>query len=133
VREEARRPGYVAPMPRTWWLRTGPFRRFAARELTSLFVLAFIIVLLLFLLALSRGRDSYESFLGWLDSAGAMALFAAILIAGLYHTFTWLRLSAHVQVVRLGPRVAPRSAVAVGMIVVWLAISGAVAYVHTWL
>jgi fumarate reductase subunit C len=133
VSEERRRAGYLLPMPRTWWLRTGPYRRFAARELTSLFVLAFTVVLLLFLLALSRGRDAYESFLGWLDSAGAMALFAAILAAALYHTLTWLRLSAHVQVVRLGHRVAPRSAVMAGMVVAWLAISGGVAYVHIWL
>jgi fumarate reductase subunit C len=132
VREELRRPGYLPPMPRTWWLRTGPYRRFAAREFTSLFVLAFTIVLLLFLLALSRGRDAYESFLGWLDSAGAMALFAAILAAGLYHTITWLRLSGHVQVVRLGHRTAPRDAVTAAMVAVWLVVSGAVAYVHIW-
>jgi fumarate reductase subunit C len=133
LREELRRPGYFPPMPRTWWLRTGPYRRFAARELTSLFVLAFTIVLLLFLLALSRGREAYDSFLGWLDSAGAIALFAAIFAAGLYHTVTWLRLSAHVQIVRLGNRVAPRGAVTAGMVVVWLAVSAAVAYVHIWI
>jgi fumarate reductase subunit C len=120
-------------MARTWWLRSGAYRRFAARELTSLFVLAFTVVLLLFLVALARGRGAYEGFLAWLDSAGAMALFAAILAAALYHTLTWLPLSAHVQVVRLGRRVAPRSAVTAGLIVLWLAISAGVAYVSIWL
>lgn len=131
--DRSRGRGYVEPMPRTWWLRSGPYRRFAARELTSLFVLAFTILLLLFLVALSRGRAAYEGFLGWLNSAGAMALFAAILAAGLYHTLTWLRLSAQVQVVRLGDRVAPRSVVTASMALGWLAISAAVAYVHVWL
>lgn len=68
VTQGGRSPAYVRPMPRTWWLRTRPYRRFAARELTSVAVAAFSVILLSFLFALSRGRDAYEGFLGWLDS-----------------------------------------------------------------
>ncbi|MEW6581752.1 MAG: fumarate reductase subunit C [Actinomycetota bacterium] len=124
--------GLLPPMPRTWWLRSAAYRRFAARELTSVFVLAFTVVMLLFLLALSRGPRAYGRFLGWLGSAGAMALFAAILAAGLYHTLTWFRLSAQVQVVRVRGRVVPRGAVAATLTAAWLAVSAGVAYVHVW-
>jgi len=30
-------PVYVPRQSRTWWLRTGAYRRFAAREITSMF------------------------------------------------------------------------------------------------
>ena len=85
------------------------------------------------LFALSRGRDAYEGFLGWLDSSGAVVLSAIILAGVLYHTITWLRLTAHIQVVRLGRRVLPRRLVLAGLLTLWVAVSAIVAYLHIWL
>jgi len=120
-------------MPRTWWLRTRRYRRFAIRELTSVAVTASSVILLALLFALSRGRDAYEGFLGWLDSSGAVVLSAIILAGVLYHTITWLRLTAHIQVVRLGRRVLPRHLVLAGLLTLWVAVSAIVAYLHIWL
>ena len=128
-----RSPVYVRPMPRTWWLRTRRYRRFASRELTSVAVAASSVILLALLFALSRGRDAYEGFLGWLDSSGAVVLSAIILAGVLYHTITWLRLTAHIQVVRLGRRVLPRRLVLAGLLTLWVAVSAIVAYLHIWL
>ena len=128
-----RSPVYVRPMPRTWWLRTRRYRRFASRELTSVAVAASSVILLALLFALSRGRDAYEGFLGWLDSSGAVVLSAIILAGVLYHTITWLRLTAHIQVVRLGRRVLPRRLVLAGLLALWGAVSAIVAYLHIWL
>lgn len=128
-----RSPVYVRPMPRTWWLRTRRYRRFAIRELTSVAVAASSVILLALLFALSRGRDAYEGFLGWLDSSGAVVLSAIILAGVLYHTITWLRLTAHIQVVRLGRRVLPRRLVLAGLLTLWVAVSAIVAYLHIWL
>ena len=44
--ERRSHPVYVAPIPRFWWVRTAPFRRFVIRELTSVFVGLFSVVLL---------------------------------------------------------------------------------------
>jgi fumarate reductase subunit C len=120
-------------MPRAWWLRTGPYRRFFARELTSVFVAAFSVILLLLLFALSRGRQAYEGFLRWLDLPGVVLLSAVILTAVLYHTATWLRLTAHVQVIRVRGKVVPRNAVTAGLVGAWIVVSGVVAYLHIWL
>jgi len=126
-------PRYRRPMPRTWWLDSAPYRRFAARELTSLAVLAFAGILLGFLFALAAGRGAYQGFLRWLDQPGILALNAIILVALLYHALTWLRLTAHVQVVRLGRRELPRRWVQAGLLAAWLAVSGGVAYAAFWL
>ncbi len=131
-REGGRYPAYVPEYPRSWWLQTGPYRRFAAREITSMFAAAFSGLLLLFLVALSRGREAYEGFLRWLKLPAVVAVFAVILVAVLYHMATWFRLTAHIQVVRLGGKVLPGSAVIAGLFGTWVLASVIVTYFHIW-
>lgn len=135
MRTETRRryPVYVPKVPRTWWLRTAPFRRFAARELTAVFAAAFSIVLLLFLSALSRGEESYEGFLRWLQLPGVVVLSSIIFVAMLYHAVTWFRLTAHIQEIRLGPNAVPRGAVVTALFAIWVVASAVVAYLLAWL
>jgi len=127
-----RYPVYVPEYPRSWWLETGPYRRFAAREITSMFAAAFSGLLLLFLFALSRGREAYEGFLRWLKLPGVVALFAVILVAVLYHMATWFRLTAHIQRVRVGRTVLPEGAVVAGLVAAWIMASGIVLYFYIW-
>ncbi|MGH2554850.1 MAG: fumarate reductase subunit C [Actinomycetota bacterium] len=132
-RENGRKyPVYVPRQSRTWWLRTGAYRRFAAREITSMFAAIFSGLLLAFLFALSRGPQAYRDFLGLLDSRVMVALSALILVALLYHTATWFRLSTYILVVRLGRTTVPKRVVLAGLIGAWLVASAAVAYFHIW-
>ena len=126
-------PVYVRKYPLTWWLRPGPFLRFAAREITSMFAAIFSGLMLLFLFALSRGRDHYEGFLRWLKLPAVIAVSAIVLAALLYHMATWFRLTTHILEVRLGGKPLPRRAVLTGLIAVWLAVSAGVAYLSVWL
>ena len=128
----SRYPVYVRKINRTWWLRTGPFRRFAAREITSMFAAAFSVIMLLFLFALSRGPRAYGSFLRWLQTPWSIALSAIILGAVLYHTGTWFRLTTRILSIRLGHRTVSRGAIATGLVLVWIGASAVVAYVHIW-
>ncbi|MGH9118703.1 MAG: fumarate reductase subunit C [Acidimicrobiales bacterium] len=130
--ERQRYPVYVAPTPRFWWLRTAPFRRFVLRELTSVFVGLFSVVLLLFLLALSRGEEAYNGFLNWLDLPGIMILHAVTLAAVLYHTATSIQLASQIQEVRLGGRTVPRPLLMAGMTGALIVASAVVAYLHVW-
>lgn len=134
MRTEAPRryPVHVAKAPRTWWLRTAPYRRFAAREFTAVFAAAFSVILLLLLSAVSRGKESYEGFLRWLRLPAVVVLSTIILAAMLYHAVTWFRLTAHIQAVRLGRRVVPRGAVVGALLGVWIVVSAVVAYLLAW-
>ncbi|HEX9311681.1 MAG TPA: fumarate reductase subunit C [Actinomycetota bacterium] len=127
-----RYPVYVPKVSRTWWLRTGPNRRFAAREITSMFAAGFSVLMLAFLFSLSRGRQTYEGFLRWLDGPWAVAVSVVILAAVLYHTATWFRLTTHIVEVRLGRRVLPRAAVGGALVAAWIVASAVVAYFHVW-
>jgi fumarate reductase subunit C len=132
VRAEPKYPVHVRKIPRTWWLRSAPFRRFAARELTSGFAATFSLILILFLFALSRGRSEYEGFLRWLELPVVVALSALILVALLYHTFTWFRLSTRILVIRLGRTQVPATVVFGLLIAAWLGASALVAYFVVW-
>lgn len=127
---QRRYPVYVRRPSRTWWLRTRAYRRFAAREATSLFAAAFSLILLLFLFALSRGPGAYEGFLRWLQRPGTVVLALLILAAILYHAGTWFRLTSHILVVRLGRLVVPRNVVVGGLVALWLSVSGLVVYLY---
>jgi fumarate reductase subunit C len=127
-----RYPAYVPKQDRTWWLKTGPYRRFAARELTSMFGAAFSVLLLLFLVALSRGPEEYQGFLDWLKTPAMRAVSVLILVAVLYHTATWFRLTSSIVVIRIGRRVLPREALIALLVAAWLTVSAAVAYFHIW-
>jgi fumarate reductase subunit C len=128
--ERPRFPLYVKRPSRVWWLRTGAYRRFAAREATSLFAAAFSLILLLFLFALSRGRQEYEGFLRWLRRPGTIVLSTIILAAILYHVGTWFRLTSHILVIRLGRLVVPRKVLIGGLMALWLLVSGLVLYLY---
>jgi succinate dehydrogenase subunit C len=133
TQEERRRyPVYVPPQSRTWWLKSGPYRRFAAREITSMFAAIASGLLLAFLFALSSGPESYRGFLRLLDAPGMVAFSAVTLAALLYHTGTWFRLTTHIVVIRLGRRTVPRGALLAALVAMWIAVSAAVAYFHIW-
>jgi fumarate reductase subunit C len=125
-------PVYVQKLSRTWWLERPGYRRFAARETTSVFVAAFSVLLLLFVFALSRGPEAYEGFLRWLALPGLIALNAAILAAVLYHMATWFRLTSRATVVRVGRRTLPRAAVEAAMYAAWVATSALAVYFLLW-
>jgi fumarate reductase subunit C len=130
--EQRRYPLYVPQPSRTWWLKSGPYRRFAAREITSMFAAITSGLLLAFLFALSSGPESYQDFLRLLDTPGMVAFSTVILAALLYHTATWFRLTTHIVVIRLGRRTVPRSALLAALLVMWIAVSATVAYFHIW-
>ena len=125
-------PLYTRTYPRWWWLRRGPYLRFAAREITSMFAAGFSVLLLAFLFALGSGPRAYASFLHLLNSPWMVAAATIILVALLYHVATWFRLTTYILVVRLGPIVLPRRALIAALLIAWLGASAVVAYFHIW-
>lgn len=85
------------PLPRTWWLRRGPYFRFMIRELTSLAVLAYT-VLLIWALWVARDQSAFSVFYEFLESPLSVWLHGVVLALGLYHTGTWIALTPKVMV-----------------------------------
>ena len=65
------RPGlYYPKMSNTWWLKRPNYIRFMIREVTSVFIAVFLVVLLVQLGKLAQGPAAYEAFLRTLRAPG---------------------------------------------------------------
>lgn len=125
-------PVYTPTYSRWWWLRRGPYLRFAAREITSMFAAGVSVLLLAFLYALGTGPKAYARFLDTLDSPWMVTVSVVILAALLYHMATWFRLTTYILEIRVGRLVVPRNAVIAALIAAWLLASAVVGYFHVW-
>jgi len=110
---------YYPKLPPTWWLRRPAYFRFMLRELSSVFIAIFLVVLLVQLHQLARGPEAYAAFLETLRSPGWIVFHVVALAFALYHSVTWLNLTGVVQVVRLGERRVPPKLVAAGAFAAW--------------
>ena len=109
-----------------WWLEQWTFTKFVLRELTSVSVGYFAVVLLIELRALRRGPEAYADFLGIMKSP-LFAVFNGIaLLFILYHALTWFHLTPKALVVRLGGKRVPDSLILALNYLAWFALSAAV-------
>ena len=109
-----------------WWLERWTFTKFVLRELTSVSVGYFAVVLLIELRALRRGPQAYADFLGMMKSP-LFAVFNGIaFLFVLYHALTWFHLTPKALVVRLGGKRVPDSLILALNYLAWLALSAAV-------
>ena len=69
---------YRKRVPIFWWVHKWVHMRFILRELTSVFVAFYVIVLLLHVRSLAMGPEAYAAFLAWLESPLALALHAVV-------------------------------------------------------
>ena len=120
---------YVRPMPATWWLKRTPYLLFMLRELTSVFVAAYVVIFLVMIRRLSEGQAAYEAFLASLKSPLAISFHIVALAFALFHTITWFHLTPKAMAVRIGEeRVKPALIIAPNY-VAWVLVSAAVAWI----
>lgn len=82
-----RRP-YMRPMA-GWYKRDPFFMRYMWREATALAVLAYAVVLMVGVLRLSQGEAAFNGWLAALRSPLSIAFHALLLVAMLFHVYTW--------------------------------------------
>ena len=100
-------PRWLRSRPSTyWWLKRRAYLSFITRELSSIFIAWFIVYLLLFIRAVSRGNASYQDFIAWSRNPIPLVLNVITFLFVLFHAFTWFNLAPKAMVVHLrGKRV----------------------------
>lgn len=121
MNEPLKRP----PSP-LWWLKRGAYFQFMMRELSSLFIFAYLILFLVFLHKLSKGRIEYDAYLDFLWSRPMIAFHLVTLGFALLHTFTWFNSTPKAMVLWRGEEKLPAAALVVPQYVIWLVGSGVV-------
>ena len=112
-----------------WWLARWPYLKFILREISCVFVVWFVVVLLLQIRALSRGPESYAAFERWLQNPLIVPLNLIALFFVVFHAITWFNVAPRAMAIRLGGRRVPDlwivganyvSWAAISLVVVWL-------------
>ncbi len=118
---------YHRSMRSTWWLSSRAYALFMVRELTSVFIAAYLVLFLLMLRKLAVGREAYEAYLRFLATPGMLAFQLLALAAALFHAITWFNLTPMGMAVRLGGKRVPSLIVAGFSYATWFGVSIVVA------
>ena len=118
---------YVRKLPATWWLRKRAYLVFMLRELTSVFVVAYAIFLMV-LIGRADDPGSFTRLFDALDSPAGLVLHLIVLAVLLFHSITWINLTPKVLVLwRDEEQVDPRL-IAGANYVAWVVASAVVAW-----
>ena len=110
-----RRP-YVRSM-NGWWMRIPYYTRYMARELTSVFVAAYAVVLLVGLVRLNQGEAAFNGWLQALKSPLSLVFHLIVLATFVYHTWSWFKIMPLTMPVMFigGKRVRPATITGTGI------------------
>lgn len=120
---------YHKPMSAFWWTEKKPYAQFMLRELTSVFVALYSLVLLFQARAIAQSVEAYNSFLAWLQNPLMIVLHFIALMFILFHCFTWFKLTQKALVVRLGKYHLPGSAITAANFAGWIFFSALVVWI----
>jgi fumarate reductase subunit C len=115
-------------IPILWWTKKVSHLLFITRELTSIAVAYFAIVILMLVNALSKGEQAYFEFLQLMASPLMMAVNILTIIGIFFHSITWFNLAPKAMVIKLGKNKVPGVLIALANYVGWLVISVAVVW-----
>jgi fumarate reductase subunit C len=98
---------YVRPM-QGWWRRNPYYVRYMVMEATSVIVALYGVILLVGVWRLYQGESAYEAWLAALRQPWAVALHGFMLLAMIYHAYTWWKvLPKTLPLIRVGGKLVP--------------------------
>jgi len=110
-----------------WWLARWPYLKFILREISSVFVAWFVVVLLLQIRALSHGPEAYARFQHWLQHPLVLLLNLVTLFFVVFHAITWFNLAPSAMAVRFRGKRVPDLLIVGANFAAWAAVSLVVA------
>jgi fumarate reductase subunit C len=106
-----------------WWLARWPYLKFILREISSVFVAWFVVVLLLQIRALSRGSVAYAAFERWLQNPPIVLLNLITLFFVVFHAVTWFNVAPRAMAVRFRGKRVPDLWIVGANYAAWAAVS----------
>ncbi|MDL5047988.1 hypothetical protein QQ054_18385 [Oscillatoria amoena NRMC-F 0135] len=112
-----------------WWANRWIHIRFIARELTSVCVAVYAIVLLYYVQVALDGPTAFEQFSSQLRSPLAIVLHTLAFGGLLFHSVTWFNLAPKAMVIKIGSRQIPGVIIALANYGGWVIISGTLLWI----
>ena len=120
---------YVKRKPIFWWTHRWSHFRFILRELTSVGVAIYSVIMIFQLKALKSGPVAYESFVEWMKSPMMIVVNSVVLLLVLYHSITWFNLAPKAMVIQIGVKKVPAIIISGMNYAAWVAVSIVLAWV----
>ena len=114
--------------PTTWYFGQARYLRYMAREVTSIFIGAYCVLLVVGLQRLSTGQTAWEGFLLALRSPASIVFQFLCLVAAVYHAATWFNATQKAMPLQIGEDFVPGNVISGAHYVVWILLSLAVLY-----
>ncbi len=120
---------YRKRIPIFWWVHKWSHAKFILRELTSLSVAFYALVLLFQIRALSQGQEAYAHFLDLLNTPVSVVLHGVAFVFVLFHSITWFNLAPKALVLRVGNRRIPDALIKALNFIGWIFFSCVIAWI----
>lgn len=114
---------YQPRFPILWWIKKWPYVRFIIREMTSLAVAFYVVVLLLYVNAVSDGLVAFEAYMDWLKSPWSIGLHVFAFFLLIFHSVTWFNLAPRAMVIHVGQKKVPGSVILFMNYMMWAVVS----------
>ena len=110
--EEMSRKPYVREISKTtWFLGQSRYKRYMAREVTCIFILAYTFLLIFALGSLANGPDAFQGFLDSLRSPLGVLFNLAVLVVTAYHSITWFNTTPQAMPIQRGEEFVPANVI----------------------
>ena len=126
--EKYRARMYQERMPIFWWVHKKSYVWFIMRELTSIAVAIYALIMIFQIRAIKNGPESYEALMNFFTTRFSIVLHVMLLIVVIFHSITWFNLAPSAMVLKLGKKRIPGSAIIAVNYLVWIVLSVAVAW-----
>lgn len=114
----------IRPMPIDWWLKRPSYTQFMIRDVTSVFIAAYCIFLLVLLYWAEHADPAgFRAFYDSLGSPRCLLLHLIALVFAVYHSVTFFNLTPRVMVVFRGEEKVPESVIAGAHYAGWAVVS----------
>lgn len=114
--------------PTSWFFRHPRYLRYMAREVTSLFVGAYCVLLVVAMQRLSAGPEAWQGFLESLRSAESIVFHLLAATAAFYHAGTWFNATQKALPLQIGEEFVNGNYISGAHYVVWALLSLVVLY-----
>ena len=92
---------FVKDKPIFWWAKKWVHARFILRELTSVPVAFYAVILILQIRAMGLVPEAYTNFTDWLKTPLSLTLHVVSFFFVIYHSITWFNLAPKAIVIRI--------------------------------
>lgn len=117
-----RRP-YIPSMPSTWWLQRPSYLRYMLRELTCVWIGAYVVTLIIGLYRLGQGPEAWTGYLAALASTPGVVFQFLVLMFALYHMVSWFKLAPSTMPVWRNGQQVPPARIRLIHYIVWIGVS----------